>query len=172
MKPAASTLRGLALAVGVQALLALGLTLPHMVAMQGAKVVRLQTVPADPRDTLRGHYLTLGYAFSNVTPPNTDRGQTVYLPLQEGKNGLWEGGAAQLTRPEGGLYLRGKVVWNYSGRGRVSYGIERFYLEEDAALAEDARRGTGARPLVARVQVGHGGEAQVVSVERDGVAVK
>lgn len=162
------TAGGLALALGVQALLALGLTVPQALAFRGAPIVRLSTAPADPRDLLRGHYLTLNYAFSTAEArEEVKEGQIVYLPLTEQEGGLWEGGTLQTERPADGVYLRGRVEYSYGSSARVNYGIERFYLEESAAQAEDERRWRpGQAPLVARVQVGRGGEARVVGVER------
>lgn len=160
--------KGLALALGVQAVLALGMTVPYALSFQGAPEVRLQTQPVDPRDPLRGHYLTLGYAFSNVTvPAGVKQGQTVYLPLVRGPNDLWRGSTVQTTPPTQGLYLRGRISFVYDNRASVYYGIERFYLEEGLARDVDERRLQLQNPtaLIAHVQVGRGGQARVVGVE-------
>ncbi len=53
----------------------LGRTVPYV----GARMVLLQVEPVDPRDLLRGDYVTLGYSISRL-PPRNYRRANPYMP--------------------------------------------------------------------------------------------
>ncbi|MFC6617019.1 GDYXXLXY domain-containing protein [Deinococcus radiophilus] len=169
-----SRARPLLAAVGLQLLLAAGLVTPALLANLDAQEVLLQTQPVDPRDPLRGHYLTLGYAFNTLKTAQTfETGQPVYLPLHPGTDGVWTGDTLQASPPTEGIFLRGRVAYHLQGQTAVNYGIERFYLEETAALDQERLGWDGqAKPLRARVRVGRGGQARVVGLERGGVVIE
>src|ERR1019366_3838972 len=68
----------------------LGTTFVQERALAGGKVVLLETRPVDPRDLLRGDYVTLNYKISDVrftlSPPvltnGLAAGETVYVALE------------------------------------------------------------------------------------------
>ncbi len=55
----------------------LGRTVPYV----GAQTVLLHVEPVDPRDLLRGDYVTLGYAFNRIPTGTYQEGQAVYVTL-------------------------------------------------------------------------------------------
>ncbi|MFC6592096.1 GDYXXLXY domain-containing protein [Deinococcus lacus] len=161
--------KALSAAAGLQLLLALGLVTPALLSNLNAQEILLQTQPVDPRDPLRGHYLTLNYSVNTVkTDLNLSSGQTVYLPLQEAGGGTWQaGGPLGTVPPDSGLFLRGKVLYSSGRSAQVNYGIERFYLEETAALEQERLNWDGnAQPLKAYIAVAPDGRARVVGLRR------
>src|SRR5258708_18127043 len=69
----------------------LGTTLVQERGLASGKVVLLETRPVDPRDLLRGDFITLNYKISDVplsafSPPRTNGltpGATVYVALEQ-----------------------------------------------------------------------------------------
>ena len=119
--------------------------------------------PVDPIDPLRGEYVALGYPFSNVRVRGAHEGDTVYLPLHRSGAGTWSGARnATIARPDGGVFLRGRVEYAWSGGADVRYGIESFYVRQGTARRyEDAN---AARSLYADVVVGPDGHARLAEL--------
>lgn len=161
----ALTPRGrLGLAVAAQLGLVGGLVSPAVLDGFGAREVLLKTAPVDPRDLLRGQYLTLGYPVSRVEAgPGVQSGRVAYVPLERGPDGFWTGKRAVSARPGSGVFLRGRVLWTNGGKATLNYGIERFYLSEDGARVEEGR---GAAGLRARVRVSPSGRARLLELWR------
>ena len=107
-----------------------------------AATIRLEVVQRDPRDLLRGDYVWLSYAVSDIpvsafaSPPDrAGRGDPVYVALAP-KEGVWEIAAASLLREAlpilpGHRLLVGSVQFQNPRQGvHVLYGIERYYVPE------------------------------------------
>ncbi|UQN08485.1 GDYXXLXY domain-containing protein [Deinococcus sp. QL22] len=170
MKRPTSPQGRLGLAVAIQLLLVGGLLSPAVLDSFGAQEIMLKTAPVDPRDLLRGQYLTLGYGVSRVQPgPDVKAGQLAYVPLQKGSDGLWTGERAVSLRPGAGVFLRGRVQWSSGGQVTLNYGIERFYLSEEAARVEE---GQGAAGLRARVRVSPSGRARLLELWRENERIR
>jgi uncharacterized membrane-anchored protein len=149
-------------------------------------VLRCQAV--DPRDLLRGEYVTLGYEFSNPSPVALQslhdewadlRGEkrrehrdesylglpkdtTVYVPLKVDAKGLASGGTPTLKRPESGPYLRG---FTGSRRfGLIRFGVEAFYVKEGTGNTWEKLRDQGQ--LVAEIGVLPDGRAGLVGLRK------
>ena len=149
-------------------------------------VLRCQAV--DPRDLMRGEYVTLGYEFSNPSPAaiqrlnnewaelrgekHRDQGDEsylglpedtmVYVPLNVDVKGLASGGAPTLKRPESGPYLKG-----YAGTrrfGSIRFGIEAFYVKEGTGNTWEKLRDQGQ--LVAEIGVLPDGRAGLVGLRK------
>lgn len=150
-------------------------------------VLRCQAV--DPRDLMRGEYVTLGYEFSNPGPAalqrlndewaelrGTDRREmnrnesylglpedtTVYVPLKVDAKGLASGGGVTLKRPASGPYLKG-----YTGSrrfGQIRFGIEAFYVKEGTGGTWEKLRDQGQ--LVAEIGVLPDGRAGLVGLRK------
>ena len=75
--------------------------------------VKIKTIPIDPRSLFRGNYARLGYEISQVEI-NTDKtlrnGEIAYVRLTKNEDALYELLEAQLTKPETGIYLRGRIL--------------------------------------------------------------
>ena len=137
--------------------------------------VRFQVFPVDPRDMMRGEYITLGYEFSRLPADvellderiksyktNTDFNQksiNVYVTLKFNlKEDVYKGIFFGSTPPTKGRYLRGKLISN----NRIEFGIEAFYLQEGKGqIYEQAIR---EKKLVAEVYLAPDGSAQMKQV--------
>jgi uncharacterized membrane-anchored protein len=139
--------------------------------LAGAERIRLEVVQRDPRDLLRGDYVSLQYVIADI-PLETiaggrpDYGDRVWvtLRLQDNVYALAAASRAPVTPGPGQRVIVGRVqsLSNTSG-GRpevhLVYGIERLYVREgrgglprgrveaEIALAE------GGRPFLTRVFV-------------------
>ena len=148
-------------------------------------VLRCQAI--DPRDLMRGEYVTLGYEFSNPNPEDIKRlnrewiqlsgddrrgdvesywilpeDTAVYVPLMVDAKGLTSGGAPTLKRPESGPYLKG-----YAGTrrfGQIRFGIEAFYVKEGTGNTWEKLRNQGQ--LVAEIGVLPDGRAGLVGLSK------
>lgn len=148
-------------------------------------VLRCQAV--DPRDLMRGEYVTLGYEFSNPNPEDIKRlnrewiqlsgddrrgdvesywilpeDTAVYVPLMVDAKGLASGGTPTLKRPESGPYLKG-----YAGTrrfGSIRFGIEAFYVKEGTGNTWEKLRNQGL--LVAEIGVLPDGRAGLVGLSK------
>ena len=148
-------------------------------------VLRCQAV--DPRDLMRGEYVTLGYEFSNPNPEDIKRlnrewiqlsgddrrgdvesywilpeDTAVYVSLKVDAKGLASGGTPTLKRPESGPYLKG-----YAGTrrfGSIRFGIEAFYVKEGTGNTWEKLRDQGQ--LVAEIGVLPDGRAGLVGLRK------
>src|SRR5919107_4422389 len=90
--------------------------------------VLLRVEPADPRDPFRGQYVALRYSIGSIyLPTGSASGARVYVPLHR-EGDAWTGTFATTLRPDGGTYIRGRVR-----DGRIEFGIEQYYADEDEA---------------------------------------
>lgn len=140
--------------------------------------VLLRIQPVDPRDLLRGDYVSLRYdvdripatIITNIPPgASTTQAGPLFVRLKKGPDGFWEAASASfgapLDTPAGPdeADIRGEVAAGWAlGEGALidpDYGIGRFYLPEGEGLAiqNDMRE----RPFAMRVAIGKDGTAQV-----------
>lgn len=157
-----------------------------------------RAVPVDPMDLLRGEYVILGYAFSEVgtrladdglscgagpaLPEGLTPGDTVYVRLQETAPADWIATEVALA-PDGAgagqVLLRGRVTRisaiPIEGSGAVCrsasvrYGIESFFVPQGHGLViEEAQR---ERRVTVEVAVAASGEAAIRSLAIDGEQV-
>ena len=137
--------------------------------------VRFEVVPVDPRDMMRGDYITLGYEFSRLPEDVTlideriksyktktnfnQKSIDVYVTLKFNlKEDIYKGVFFGSTPPTKGRYLRGKLNSN----NRIEFGIEAFYLQEGkGTIYEQAIR---EKKLVAEVYLAPDGSAQMKKV--------
>jgi uncharacterized membrane-anchored protein len=146
--------------VAVQAVVLLGMIGINERALAGGEKVTLRTEPVDPLDLFRGNYVALRYEISNVqVPPETRRGDTVYVPLHEA-GGVWEGSSGLPSPPSDRTFIRGTVRYVDRGRAEVEYGIETYYAAE-----EDARRLQNVGQLLVTVVLDDDGQARISHLE-------
>ncbi|MGF1537790.1 MAG: GDYXXLXY domain-containing protein [Elainellaceae cyanobacterium] len=114
--------------------------------------VLLETAPVDPYDLLRGYYVTLNYQISqpvvlNGLPgwdeldaaPYRNRGLPVYVVLEgpETADAPWRPVRVSRDRPQvdtNQVALRGEYR-----RGRLIYGLERYYIPEEQRVEINER---------------------------------
>jgi len=136
-------------------LLGWGATLER--ARARAPHVRLEVLPVDPRDLLRGDFIALRFAISTLTeaqfvgraPDWSDVGHPVYVALVP-KDGVYVAAAASLDRAalssRAGRLIVGRVMYApQMGRASrmpfgIEYGIERYYVPEGKGNPPPGRR--------------------------------
>lgn len=102
--------------------------------------LRLELQPVDPLDVLRGRYLALAFPEEekeHTLPPGVQGGDTIYVVLEAGKDGLAhitrlshsaQDGAFAYTIPDG--YKAGDSI-------RINIPLTRYYLPEGDAVKID-----------------------------------
>jgi uncharacterized membrane-anchored protein len=119
----------------------------------------LQTRPVDPRDLLRGNYLTLGYEIS--IPPtdpkylNFSEGSTVFVRLKPQGDFYVVDTVAEAPADDGAPWLRAQ--WRNQ---RLDYGIDRYYIPE----TQSAPNGR----IAVEIGIRKGGAAQITRLFRNG----
>jgi uncharacterized membrane-anchored protein len=114
---------GVAFQLVVLIAMILGRTVPFL----GTQTVLLHVEPVDPRDLFRGDYVTLGYAINRTPARGFAAGQSVYVTLVPEADGRhFRAGQFLANPPASGVFIRGTS----QGYGRVTYGIESFYVQE------------------------------------------
>ncbi len=148
----------------------------------GTEIV-LKTEPVDPRDLLRGDYVTLGYELSQI-PENEIKGDPdsyyaegsdVFVLLKKGADGIWtrnRASAEPVTElVSGEVLLRGRSRYMFDPRSngtvRVDYGIERFYVPEGEG--KPIEQGVSEKRIDAVVMVDKKGRAQIKALRDNGV---
>jgi len=149
--------------------------------------VTLQTRPLDPRDFLRGDYVTLGYDISSVPAgalkgaPAAGWGTPVFVKIAPNRDGFYEAisvhaAPVEVASPE--VLIRGRVGIGAScGTERrifcdtldVRYGIERYFVPEgEGRKLENARN---QRKLTIVAAVAPTGRAAIKRLLIDGEPV-
>jgi uncharacterized membrane-anchored protein len=119
-------------AIVFQLVILITMIVGHTVPFLGAQTVLLRTEPVDPRDLFRGDYVTLAYALNRTPTGQYEPGQSVYVtlvPESDGKH--YQAGAFLAQPPPSGPFIRGTA----QGYGRVTYGIESYYVQEGTGRA-------------------------------------
>ncbi|MCX6896611.1 MAG: GDYXXLXY domain-containing protein [Verrucomicrobia bacterium] len=133
----------LALVLALQCVWLLATTFTQERALRVGQLIMLETRPVDPRDLLRGDYVTLGYPISDVPlklfspacPNVPDVGTTIYVALAPAANGFYEVARAATASftPDGAQVLvqgKSRYWWGATNSVRVEYGLERYYVRE------------------------------------------
>jgi uncharacterized membrane-anchored protein len=125
------------IAIAIQLVIIFSIIIFKMAVLAGGTEVLLKIEPVDPRDLLRGDYLTFSYEISNLaseffnySPIKDD--ETVYVPLtRQGKYWVATFGV-QKTKPvnDGKIFIKGKIANSYGNRIHVIYGIEDYFIPE------------------------------------------
>jgi uncharacterized membrane-anchored protein len=151
--------------------------------LQNGAEVLLKTAPVDPRDLLRGDYVTLNYDISRV-PASTlvggmpkDAGEKrLAVRLQKQPDGFWtiaESSFDALPPKPDTVVVESLPFSYYPLEGdqsfQVEYGMERFYVPEGAGHDLETARNDGRASVAARVS--SGGEAQIRTLMIDGKPV-
>lgn len=152
----------LAAAAAFQLLVLIAMIAGATIPWAGSQTVLLRVVPIDPRDLMRGDYVTLGYEISQILPGwaknlpvdvKASEGLPVYVVLAPEEDGRhFRGTAVTTERPAAGRFIQGKLgPW-----GRIIFGIESYYVEEGKGKAyEEAVRDRRLSAEVALTRDGH-----------------
>jgi len=168
-----TVLAGLVAVVGLQTAVLAGEYLGAMYPLWTGEPIQLKTVPYDPRSLFRGNYARLRYEISDIPVADLGArgrirgGEVVYVRLTPAENGVYEYAGASLTRPESGVFLRGRTDharrwrWDDSERLHVRYGIEAYFAPKQKALELEDRLRQGG---IAEIMVAGNGKATLTAV--------
>ena len=129
--------------------------------------VLLETMPIDPRDILRGDYVTLGYEISFIDEElltnalgDADKdvdyyyrytGREIFATMEKDERGVGTVKSVSAARPPDGFYLRGVIRDRWDG---ITYGIGVYYVPEGTGLEMENRIwGMGETQILVDVRV-------------------
>lgn len=126
--------------LGLQVLVLLGWAGYHETVRQLAPTVRLKVVPVDPRDILRGDYMTLTYEISRpdkslAVPADLNGDVFVVLKPAGGHHVIEEVLVNPPSEDDSRIWVRAKA-WGAADNPRFEYGIERFFVPEGRGTPE------------------------------------
>ncbi|MCC3156378.1 GDYXXLXY domain-containing protein [Hymenobacter sp. 15J16-1T3B] len=158
------------LAVAAQVLFVLLVAAAGYAVSHYGRTVALRTSPVDPRDLLRGDYVSLNYDISQV-PRRLWRGEAeprrrrpVYVELQPTAAGYYAAAAVYpaepATLPTGHVVLRGWISNAWRQGLQLRYGLERYYVPENTGL------GLQRQPLLVRVSIAPWGQSRITGIEK------
>lgn len=173
------TRRFVLLAVAAQLLVLAWMAGEREWILRTGQSVYLRTAPIDPRDLFRGDFVHLQYEINSVKRDDSGsvaaavdrpRHEVVYTRLRPSGDGLYEAVSAGASRPDGGVFLRGRIEdhwrmgWRGGNRQFVKYGIEQFFVEQGSGKAIEQRRGRRDDlqvPMEVEVAIGSSGTAVI-----------
>jgi len=136
-------------AVTIQVILLFLIIIFKSLVLTGGTDVFLRILPVDPRDPLRGDYVTFRYDISTISNYSSEKisnGDTVYVTLvKRGK--FWDDQNISTTKPKEGVFIIGKVASggidinnmnpdytnkqrSYNQKLTIVYGIEDYFIPE------------------------------------------
>lgn len=156
----------------------------HAAILRFGEEVLLKSLPVDPRDLLRGEYVTLTYDISTIEAarlvgprPDVTGSQRLWVRLGKQPDGFWAVREASFERmppvDQTVVMLTQPFTYLADPKGEYSlyvrYGIERFYLPEGEGKALEQAR-NDAQVSVA-VSVADDGSARIRRLLVDGKPV-
>ncbi len=120
--------------VALQAVFLLSWAGYHETVRQTAPTLRLKGLPVDPRDILRGDYMTMNYEISrHPVPTGWEQGQSEVYVVFKTQDKFQMIDEILLSEPASTDSRRWVVAQAYGDRKstlRLNYGIERFFVPE------------------------------------------
>ena len=154
-------------AILLQCAMLILMVVDRMQILREGREVTLQTRPVDPRDLLRGDYVTLGYDISQLPAgalagqPSAERNPIVFVKLAPDAGGLYQAvsvhaGPVAVTAPE--ILIRGRVTYSCGSTGRafcdkltIRYGLESYFVPEGEGRKLEQARNQQKLRIVAAV---------------------
>ncbi len=127
----------------------------------------------DPRDILLGHYANIRTPLHRLdsgdldAPDEFDRGDRVFVILEDDGSGQVRPVAIRSSRPDSGLYIEGRMRSTQPVPGDtywIDYNIERYFASRERALALEDR-------LRERNADGETGVSLILSLNDNGAAL-
>jgi len=127
--------------------------------------IKIKVVPVDPRSLFRGNYARLNYDISRVTLPEESRvpraNEVIYVRLKQDGDGLYFEEGVSLSKPDSGLFIKGRARHAYSRDVQVRYGIEAFFAPKEKALGLEKELRAGG---VAIIKLAKNGKPALVDI--------
>ncbi len=149
--------------------------------LRSGRDVILLSQPIDPRDFLRGDYVTLSYEISNLGAdkiigkrPDEGGRADIYVTLAEGADKRWSfAGASWQARTDlkpDQVQIRGRTL-NYAhfaadSTYHITYGIERYYVPEGQGRAIEEQQ--SERNIDVVIAISGEGDAQIRALRSSG----
>lgn len=157
------------LAIALQVMIIFALIIFKLSVLTGGTEVMLRILPVDPRDMLRGDYVTFQYDISN---PNSydargeqlENGDTVYVTLRQGGEYYYMEGIQKNQPTDDDIFIKGKVESGGGSRTHVVYGIEQYFIPEGEGRTFNFTN----KEAAARVAVDSNGNAALKQIYIDG----
>ena len=153
--------------------------------LKTGREIKMQVLPVDPRDIMRGDYVTLGYGLTPMTLTEAQidgplgsiaRNSPAFVTLHQGSENTWTVGKVSATYPNavsaGDVVLRGRVSQRWDGGTpgtvhlNVDFGIEKFFVPE--GTGKPIEQQVRDKKTLALVSVGPDGEAALKGLIIDG----
>ncbi len=129
--------------VALQALFLLGWAGYHETVRITAPSIRLKALPVDPRDILRGDYMTLNYEISRpdkfVKRTGELRGEVFVVLRPEGRYHVIDEILTVAPAADDPRLWVGATAWGAEDNPRLEYGIERFFVPEGRGTPQFTR---------------------------------
>jgi len=161
---------GLGVVIVLQFFVLVGMVVKAAMPLWIGTEIHVRTVPVDPRSMFRGNYARLNYDIgtlpgsAQLNTSSLRTGVIVYVKLQSDENGLYGFAGASLDKPDGGVFLRGRIANNYPPY-RVKYGIEAFFAPKQKALQLERELRDGG---VAVLMIADSGRVALKDIVPDG----
>ena len=158
---------GIGAAIFLQFAVLTGMYIISAVPLWTGNEVRVETMPYDPRSLFRGNYARLRYKITQIEknkfPQNTflRKGEQVYVSLKLDADGLYVFDSVSLSRPDEGVFIRGRIDRSHTNDYIVKYGIEAFFTAKDKAIALEKNLTKGG---VAVLMIASNGKAALKDV--------
>ncbi|MBO8156234.1 MAG: GDYXXLXY domain-containing protein [Bacillaceae bacterium] len=156
---------------GLQALFLIAMSVSFYIMDDFGEVIRLETAPIDPPDLFYGDYVSLRYEEERIEPEywfgskEVDRNEKIYVLLIPDEEGIYHVKAAsdkKLAEHDDGIVITAKYQYkDWNGDHRVSFGINRFYVEDNTGRQYEEIRDQ----LIVTVVVVPWGQKKIVSLE-------
>lgn len=120
--------------VALQVVFLLGWAGYHEMIRSTAPTVRLKTLPVDPRDILRGDYMTLNYEISrpekSVKRIGNIEGEVFVVLKRSGAHHVIDEILSEAPSTDDPRLWVSAKAWGADDNPRLDYGIERFFVPE------------------------------------------
>jgi uncharacterized membrane-anchored protein len=156
-------------AVAAQALILAAVPGRQVYTRLAGRTLLIKTAPVDPYNLLGGYHVILNYEISRPADwPRTEqefkRGQVLYVVLKPAPDGTWSAQGVHAERPKDldadAVVIKGRR----QGWPGIRYGIESYYIPEDARgrIEQDLR--TNAGKARAEIKVDPFGNAALLRI--------
>jgi uncharacterized membrane-anchored protein len=152
--------------------------------LKTGREMTVNVIPVDPRDFFRGDYVILGYDFTNtgdvMLPSGTRQGDRIYATVKPEGGSKWSLVSIAAKYPDktdaGSMVLKGVARYVSRGSdpsspspGRVSYGIESYFVPEGTGRVLETQ--IRDKKIEAVLAVGSDGETAIKALLVDGKRV-
>ncbi|MFD1017803.1 GDYXXLXY domain-containing protein [Thalassobacillus hwangdonensis] len=160
--------------VAAQALFLIGMSAAYYAIDAVGESIKLRTEPIDPRDLFYGDYVTLNYEIEQIpiekwnVEKEASYGDMIHVLLERREDGIYEVVEASNRMYDPGdnqVAVQAKYEWSSEVEKihRVSYGINRYYVEENTGRELEEQAGE----MIVEVAIAPWGQKKIVSIDNE-----